>query len=123
MESTLLGPMGFTLENERQNKIRNHLKNSMHPTESSSTYTFSSARGGMSMDRYSLRREQKHQMHTHTLQEELNTSVFIMGEINRASLHALTVVFSPALCFLWCPWPDSTDTGARAQNGRPTEAQ
>ncbi len=34
---------------------------------------------------------------------------------------ALTVVFSPVLCFLPCPWPGSKDTGARAQSGRPKD--
>ncbi len=55
-----------------------------------------------------------HQMNTHISQTD--PPVF-MGKRQKT----LTVVFSPVLCFLRCPWPGSKDTGARAQNVRPKD--
>lgn len=62
------------------------------------------------MDRYSLRRKQTHITHT-------DPPPVFMGKGQKT----LTVVFSPVLCFLPCPWPGSKDTGARAQSVRPKD--
>lgn len=59
MESTLLGPTGFTLITQKQAKIQKAapLKPESFTQSTRMTYNFSSARGGINIDRYSL---QKH---------------------------------------------------------------
>lgn len=58
MDSTLLGPAGFTLSTEEQPTLKGPhawTPQSLNP-RAWRTYTFFSARGGINIDRYSLRK-------------------------------------------------------------------